>query len=298
VLLDDPSIDVGALAELLHIEFESGSDQLTPTFVPVGGDSWCYRAGPWWVSVRRDRQGHYPASYEAARQLRDAGYEFVLAPARGRSGRVVHTVAGRPVVVTEFIEARANFRDGLTREQLQRLSDAIDALHAAHVSADVPSESFELPFADELDQALARAIAGADAAGPLGRDVSALVRRNEPRIDEWREAIGVCQERCRASPGELVLTHGEPDPPNVIITPVGELFLVDWGDLLRAPPERDALSLRSLGIARPVRRDVLRFYELRWILSEVAEYVARFTSPHAGDAQDLEKRRELARYLA
>ena len=296
MLLPDPTIDVGALAQLLSAEFDSG--QLTPTFVPAGGDSWCFRAGQWWVSVRRDRQGHFPANYEAARELRDAGYEFVVAPVRGRSGRVVHTVGGRPVVVTEFVEARSNFREGLTREQLHELVQAVDALHAARVSADVPSESFDLPFLDELDQALARAIAGADGVGPLGREISALVRRNEPRIEEWREAIAVYQERCRASPGELVLTHGEPDPPNVIITADGEMLLLDWGDLLRAPPERDFLSLRSLGIPQPARRDVLRFYELRWILSEVAEYVARFTRPHEGNAEDREKRHELARYLA
>jgi spectinomycin phosphotransferase len=296
VLLPDPSIDVGALARLLADEFDSPLP--APTFVPAGGDSWCYRAGPWWVSVRRDRQGHVGANYEAARELRDAGYEFVLAPARGRGGRVVHSVGGRPVVVTEFVEARPNFRDGLTREQRRELSQDVDALHAARVLADVPSESFDLPFAAELDEALARAMAGADQAGPLGRDVSALVRRNDPRIREWREAILVCQELCRAAPGELVLTHGEPDPPNVIITPAGELLLLDWGDLLRAPPERDALALRSLGIATRSRPGVLRFYELRWILSEVAEYVARLTSPHQGNAEDREKRRELARYLA
>ena len=296
MLLPDPSIDVGALAQLLTAEFDAG--QLDPTFVPAGGDSWCYRAGPWWVSVRRDRQGHFPANYEAARELRDAGYEFVLAPVRGRGGRVVHTVRGRPVVVTEFVEERPNPRDGLTRAQLVELSRAVDALHAARVSADVGSESFDLPFADQLDEGVAGAVDGADAAGPLGSDVSSLVRRNVPRITDWREEIAVLQERCRASPGELVLTHGEPEPPNVIITPDGELFLLDWGDLLRAPPERDALSLRSLGIEPPSRRDVLRFYELRWILSEVAEYVSRFTSPHEGNAEDLEKRRELARYLA
>jgi spectinomycin phosphotransferase len=295
VLLPDPSIDIGALSQLLTAEFDAG--QLNPMFVPAGGDSWCYRAGPWWVSVRRDRQGHFPANYEAARELRDAGYEFVLAPARGRSGRVVHTVGGRPVVVTEFVEQRPNSRDGLTRTQLAELSGAVDALHAARVSADVGSETFDLPFADELDHGLAFAVAGGDAAGPLGNDVSLLVRSNGPRITDWREEIAVLQERCRTSAMEFVLTHGEPEPPNVIITSDGELFLLDWGDLLRAPPERDALSLRSLGIEPPARRDVLRFFELRWILSEVAEYVSRFTSPHEGNAEDLEKRRELARYL-
>lgn len=250
------------------------------------------------MSVRRDRQGHSPAAYEAARELRDAGYEFVLAPVRGRSGHVVHGVSGRPVVVTEFVEARTNFRDGLSRVHLDELRRSVDALHAARVSADVGSESFDLPFADELEGALTLAVAGAESAGPLGGEVTDLVRRNNPRISDWREEIAVCQQRCRASPGELVLTHGEPEPPNVIITPDGELLLLDWGDLLLAPPERDALSLRALGTAPPARRDVLRFYELRWILSEVAEYVSRFTSAHDGNAEDLEKRRELARYLA
>ena len=296
MLLPDPSIDVGELARLLAAEFDS--PQLTPTFVPAGGDSWCYRAGAWWVSVRRDRQGHFPASYEAARELRDSGYEFVLAPTRGRSGSVVHSVDGRPVVVTEFVEARSNFRDGLTREQLQELAQAVEALHAARVTALVRTESFDLPFAGELEDALAHAVAGAGTSGPLGGDVSDVVRRNEARIRDWREEIADCQERCRAAPGDLVLTHGEPDPPNVIITPEGELLLLDWGDLFRAPPERDALALRALGIAPPSRPSVLRFYELRWILSEVAEYVARFTSPHTGNTEDLEKRGELARYLS
>ena len=296
MLLPDATIEVGKLARLIAAEFDS--PELTPTFVPAGGDSWCYRAGPWWVSVRRDRQGHFPANYEAARELRDAGYAFVLAPTRGRSGSVVQSVDGRPVVVTEFVEARSNFRDGLTREQCQELAQAVEALHAARVTVDVRTESFDLPFAGELEEALARAVGGAGNAGPLGGDVSDVVLRNEARIRDWRDEIADCQERCRIAPGELVLTHGEPDPPNVMITPEGDLLLFDWGDLLRAPPERDALALRGLGIAPPSRPHVLRFYELRWILSEVAEYVSRFTSRHAGNTEDLEKRGELARYLS
>jgi spectinomycin phosphotransferase len=295
MLVPDPSIDVGSLAHLLVAEF--GAGDLTPTFVPAGGDSWCYRAGPFWVSVRRDRQGHFPANYEAARELRDAGYEFVLAPIRGRSGRVVHTVSGRPVVVSDFVEARSNFREGLAPVHRQELSRAVKELHSARVSVDVRSEAFDLPFADELEGALARAATGAYTGGPLGSDVSELVSRNAARIGDWREEIAVCQDRCRAAPGEFVLTHGEPVPPNVLITPDDELLLLDWGDLLLAPPERDALSLRSLGIALSTRRDFLRFYELRWILSEVAEYVSRFTSPHEGNTEDLDKRAELARYL-
>jgi spectinomycin phosphotransferase len=294
VLLPDPSIDVGALALLLAAEFDAG--KLTPTFVPAGGDSWCYRAGPWWVSVRRDRQGHFPANYEAARELRDGGHEFVVAPLRGRSGQVIQSLGGRPVVITDFIDGTTHFPEGVPPAQLRDLSRAMDELHGARVEADVRSESFDLPFTAELDDGLARASVG-ERAGPLAGDVAALVRRNEQRIREWRAEIEACQGRARAGSGGMVLTHGEPDPPNVIVTPGGELLLLDWGDLLRAPPERDARVLRSIGIDAPGRPDTMRFYELRWILSEVAEYVARFTHPHSGNAEDLEKRRELARYL-
>lgn len=160
MLLPDPSIDVASLAALLRSEFDTEADL---SFVPVGGDSWNYRAGPWWVSVRRDSQGHFPGNYEAARQLREAG---------------------------------------------------------------------------------------------------------------------------------------EPAPSNVIVSTEGQLLLLDWGDLLWAPLERDTLGLAELGVEIPGRRHVKRFYELRWALGEVAEYVARLTDPHEGTAEDAEKRLELARYLS
>ncbi|TME63782.1 MAG: aminoglycoside phosphotransferase family protein [Chloroflexi bacterium] len=295
MLLPDPSIDVHLLGAFVAREFGAADAELT--FMPVGGDSWSYRAGPWWVSVRRDRQGHAPAAYEAARELRDAGYEFVAAPVRGRSGRVVNSVGGRPVVVTEYVEGRTSFPDGLSGEQLRALAGAVESLHAATVKAPVPKETFDLPFMSELDGALARALAGADSVGPLGPEVSALVRRSTGRLAEWRREIASCQAECRKTVRDFVLTHAEPDPPNVMITTAGRLLLFDWGDLLWAPPERDARALRSLGIDVGGRAAVLRFYELRWILSEVAEYVDRFTVRHTGDAADLDKWRELRRYL-
>lgn len=108
----------------------------------------------------------------------------------------------------------------------------------------------------------------------------------------------MCQLACRGDAGGFVLTHGEPAPPNVIVSAEGQLLLLDWGDLLWAPPERDALGLAEVGIDTPGRSHVKRFYELRWVLGEVAEYVARLTDRHEGTAEDAEKRRELARYLS
>ena len=95
----------------------------------------------------------------------------------------------------------------------------------------------------------------------------------------------------------LVLTHGEPNGGNVLRVNDGRLYLIDWGDLAYGPPERDWSQMSGLGLDLPIRPAFGRFYELRWVLSEVAEYVARFAAPHAGSAEDEDKWNELGRYL-
>ena len=294
MLLPDPTIDVRALASLISREF--GHDGPL-AFVPAGGGSWCYRAGPWWISVRRDRGGHAPAAYEAAVELRRSGLSFVVAPEIGRSGRAVLSLAGRPVVVTTFLEGDTEFKDGLSPTERDELRSLVERLHRATVNADVPSDDFsfhEAELAEAIDRARSRAAAG----GPFSALVFDLVDRNATAVAAWRAEAADLQRVCRRlDHGEFVLTHGEADPPNLLRTPDGSLRLFDWGDLRRAPAERDSRALRALGIETAGRAPVLRFYELRWILSEVAEYVMRFVRPHVGDAADQDKLRELRKYL-
>jgi spectinomycin phosphotransferase len=208
----------------------------------------------------------------------------------------VFRVSKRPVVVSRFVDGITDFPTGLGKREKEKLASAASELHQATVTAPVPRETFELFFAEELDHALA-AIASRTDSGPLGNDAARLVQRNEQRIAEWRAEIGDLQMNCRAAHGDFVLTHGEPDQPNVMVTRERDLLLLDWGDLLWAPSERDARGLANAGIAAPGRPRVKRFYELRWILGEIAEYLARLSAPHTGDAEDHRARRELDRYL-
>jgi hypothetical protein len=95
-----------------------------------------------------------------------------------------------------------------------------------------------------------------------------------------------------------VLTHGE--PTNVFERADGRLLLMDWGSTAWGPVERDWASLvafRGVGWPDGAHPHLRRYYELRWILSEVAEYVDRFTRPHAGDAGDDEKWLDLIGFL-
>ncbi len=152
----------------------------------------------------------------------------------------------------------------------------------------------EAELADALGRASSRAH---EAVGPFASEVARLVERNADRIAGWRDEMAVLQARCRADPGDLVLTHGEPELPNVMITDAGRLLLLDWGDLLYGPPERATPELWLTSGSTYGRSEVKRFYQVSWILGEVAEYVAALTLPHEGDAEDLRKRRETRQRL-
>ena len=295
MLVVDPTIDLAALDAMVSAEY---GDHETLEFVPVGGDSWCFCARPWFISVRRDRAGHFPNTYEAAADLRDQGYEWVLAPVRGRlSGRAVNHAAGRPVVVTPHLNGQDIWDAAQTDEQLARLDAIVHALHDARTPIDLPRETFDLFYTAELEHGLAAALAGAAAAGPYGAAVTDLVRRKRDYINELERELNAVQATCRGLDLDFVLSHGE--PANAFITEAGEVLLGDWSALAWAPRERDWRGLPDVGLQRPpgLRADVLRFYDLVWILSEIAEYVAQFTSPHVGDAMDVDKWDELLGFL-
>jgi spectinomycin phosphotransferase len=97
----------------------------------------------------------------------------------------------------------------------------------------------------------------------------------------------------------LVITHGEPHPAN-LMSVSGRLVLIDWDTVGLGPPERD-LALIGTGIedldgyqqatGRQVDPAVLRLYQLRWYLDDLASAVRLFRNRH-GDTRDTRRWRD------
>ncbi|HEY2578179.1 MAG TPA: phosphotransferase [Streptosporangiaceae bacterium] len=223
---------------------------------------------------------------------------FVISPLVGRDGRVVHHVRGLPVVVFPYLEsARAASTDSTDDGLASQLITLLEAVHRAGVSARVPVEDFTMPFDGALVAGLHRATGTEDPQGPYSEKLAKLVIRNWDYISQLRAAAAGMAEACAADRGELVLTHGDPSPANVVPEkPVPSIL--DWGGLKWAPAERDwAAMRRNFGRSPRCAPHRLRFYELRWALSEVTEYVTRFTRSHHGDPDDQAMWQRLGNYL-
>ena len=90
---------------------------------------------------------------------------------------------------------------------------------------------------------------------------------------------------------ELVVTHGEPHPGNVLRVD-GRPMLIDWDTVALAPRERDLFMLGGdLALAEYAAAtgyvpdpDRIALYRLAWDLGDVAAFMARFRASHEDDA--------------
>jgi spectinomycin phosphotransferase len=296
MLLPNEDVDEAALEHELREQFRIKDGMLT--FAPMGEDSWAYRFGHLWVSVRRDIQGHVPEAYAAALSLRRNGLRFVLAPIAGSDGKIVRTISERPVVVFPYVEvAQIAEGAGVDEREAAYVIDMIDQVHRSSTNEAIPTEDFLLPFDEGLDLALRIADTGDPGVGPYGQRLHDLLRKHRSTIVAMREEAFALSGACAAAPRRLALTHGEPSSGNILRSANG-LMLADWGAMKWAPPERDWFHMnRTLGMSLSGQADEFRFYELRWILGEIAEYTVILASPHIKNSDIDAMWRRMTHYL-
>lgn len=228
--------------------------------------------------------------------MRDrAGLDFLSCPIATRAGAFV-TVLGRlPLAVFPFLEERPS---GVPPDDERRVVESVvRRLHQATPTVrdlDLPIEGFEPDFAPTLLAALDQAPTLDPATGPHAVWLRERLLGNRERLLGLLARFHALRTTVlEAGRDGWVVTHGEPDW-NIIWDEHGRLHLVDCGELCLAPPERDILWLGT-----PDRQQLpAELYQLRWVLSEVAEYASHLSQPHGQSAEDERCRRELAQYLA
>ena len=245
--------------------------------------------------------GRLRASLSAARDLRDCGAAFVVAPVPARDGEPVARLDDRFAVAVYPFVAGQSFTWGefSTPGQRRGMLDLIVGVHTAPAAArrHAAEDDFTVLHRDELELALGSGPGAADVAGcgPYARPTARLVAENAAGL---RRALARYDALAAVAPSRssgLVLTHGEPHPGNVMLTASGWV-LIDWDTALVAPPERDLWNLdpgdgsvlRRYADATGVtpRPELLELYRIRWDLADIAVTVSRFRRPHPGNEDD------------
>ena len=278
-------------------------------YAPLGGGSyhWVMTGGPgerWFVTVDDlDDKGWLgqtrPAVFSGLRAAldaalwlrREAGLGFVVAPVPARDGQAVRPLGDAyAVAVFPYLSGSpGEWGVPLSGPDLDELVAMLAALHRVDPAAiRLPRREMGLSWRGDLEVALSELGRPWTGGGPFTEPARALlagaagqVRRGLCALDRWSSGP--------AAAANLVITHGEPHPGNVV-RGGGGLMLIDWDTVALAPPERD-LWMVATGAGDELRRyteltgrrvdpTALELYRLRWALDDISCFVRDLRAPH------------------
>ena len=253
-------------------------------------------AKPWLGGDRDSTFDGLEAAYETALALeRQAHLDFVVAPVPQLDGAAALRLGDRyTLTVFPFVEGHpGRWGEPITRSHRVQLLRQLAELHrsAPGRTLRTPRHGVAIPGRAALEAALDD-LALPWSGGPFSEPARQALTRHASSVREWLGRFDLLAERVESAGPEVVVTHGEPHPGNLILTDDGVL-LADWDTVGLAPPERDlwmlddgspdALQPYVEASGRSVDDTATSLFGLAWTLTEIAAFTELFRSQHATD---------------
>lgn len=278
-------------------------------YAPIGYGSyhwhvWGLDGARWLVTFDRMDERPIREAYQVASELA-ADLTFVRGPALATEGAATIGVDGWWVSLWPWLDGRVG--DHSTPRSGGDLVDAARCLRMLHDHqrlSRVPEleEDWAIPRRDQLLDLMDPARSVGEK-GPYAQEALGLLGANESKVRDlfarYDELVAIVSVSA-----ELVVTHGEPHPGNVVHSADG-MALIDWDTVRWAPRERDLWALgrpaewrHSYGTDVALSTEAMDLYQLQWTLVDVADFVpdlvqARETTPDLDIAM-----REVRKYLS
>lgn len=227
----------------------------------------------------------------------------VPAPLRARSGRPYSIVGSRRLSLTPWISGRRGLETGLAAHQWRSFGGLLSRVHAAQVPPAVahrlPAEDYRTPaaaIARTLDERIREREAGRKPAGADDPLNGALIREWRAAGDSLAEILAQVDDlgdELRAGCAATVVCHGDAHIANLLLGDDGEVWLLDWDEVVCAPRERDLMFIIGGVLAdAPVSTEQqgwffdgygpadvdpihLAYYRCSWALQDIADFATR-----------------------
>jgi spectinomycin phosphotransferase len=249
---EPPSIPVDLLRACLRERYDLGA--VTLAFLPRGYD---YRAGVFRVVdesgsaylLKVTSRPLYEPSCLVPRYLHDQGITAVVAPLPTTSGSLWTRFGEWTVMVYPFLEGDTSLV-GMTDAQWQETGRIFHHIHHVQLPPDgfpsMRAESFDptayLRWVREFETQ--RLQAQHDASGPE-RDLRASWVAHQSTIHAAVASLHQLSVALRSRTLPTVIAHADLHPANLLRDAAGQVFVLDWDEVMLAPKERDFIFIRE-----------------------------------------------------
>jgi spectinomycin phosphotransferase len=280
------------------------------TFLPIGNDaaSFVYRVDAA-DGARYFLKGRVGARFSAPSLLiphfiAARGVPHILSPLPALDGHLRLSVSDFVLTLYPFLEARTATEAGLSEQQWRALGETLRQIHESDLPPElgeiVPRETF-IPSRRQLVDEVEVMVASAQISGPVQREFAACWRARREEIRVLVERADRLGEELRAGSPPLALCHADLHTWNVLLDRDGQMWIVDWDEVVLAPKERDLMFVIG-GIGRglvspektahflqgygdpPVNHRALAYYRYAWAVQDIAAYAEEAVfSPALGE---------------
>ncbi len=248
-MLEKPSISAEKIISCLQTEFSLQAESLT--FLPLGADSntAVYRLltrtnTPYFVRLRRGLFNE--VSVSVPKFLHDQGISQVIPPLPTGAGCLWADLDGFKVILYPYIDGHDGYEVELSSTQWIQLGRAFKLIHSIKLpellSAGIRCKSWSPAFRKSLQQAMEEVESKAYS-DSLQLQCSTFLNVQRPLILDLLERASRLAPELAERSLEFSLCHGDLHAGNVLLHAKGDLYIIDWDDLVLAPKERDLMSI-------------------------------------------------------
>lgn len=307
-MLEKPNLPDDRIRDCLHRAYALSITDLA--FLPLGADTHTavYRAQdttarPYFIKLRR---GAFDATtVQVPKHLADQGVPHLIAPLPNHQQAVYTALPPYTLTVAPFIEGQDGYSVPMEASHWAALGATLRGLHHATLPANlvarIPHERYSSYFR-ELVLGLLTLVATRPPVDAVAESMAALLQEQRETILTLVRRAEVLAQVLLNEPRPEVVCHGDLHAGNVLITPAGDLYVVDWDTLVLAPKERDlmfiggaqgfqgqsateeeALFYQSYGTVT-IDSVALAYYRYERIVQDIAAYGETILlSPDGGD---------------
>lgn len=305
-MLEKPAVSDDQLTACLQTNYDLPVSAIT--FLPLGADIYTavYRVlaedgTAYFVKLRRGRFD--PLSVELPMLMHRQGIAQIIAPITTRAGQLWAHVADAALILYPFVAGHNGWDTALSPAQWRVFGQALRRIHALRLPsalhARIPREQYTSHWRDKVRQFQARSQTTAYAE-PYAAGLADLLKTKRPVVDHLIQQAETLAARLQTQPEPLVVCHADIHRGNLLITPAGTLYIVDWDQPVLAPKERDLMFIGA-GIgagevepeqeealfyagygAAAINRAVLTYYRCERIVQDIAAYAEQLLLTEAG----------------
>jgi len=289
-MLEKPLIDEDQIILCLQESYALGVVSLE--FLPIGSDpnSWVYKItsdnGKYFLKIKKGEI--YEPSIFIPSYLKGIGIEQVVAPLRTQLDELSVKLNDFTLILYPFIEGRVGMKVGLTDEQWRELGSVLKEIHSVQPPADllqrVNKENFLLKWNLVIER-LQDVITGGNTVDVFQIELSSFWKEKLGEIEHIVKRAKELGQELQSKRLDFVLCHTDVHTANIILSPKGEMFIIDWDNPIFAPKERDLMfivgqekneKLFFEGYGKvEIDPVALAYYRYEWVVQEFADYGER-----------------------